>query len=193
MPLNDSKPLPALSQKDIQRFWSKVAILGPDECWLWLASCDVRGYGRFHPTRTTIARSHRVAYELTHGPLAPGKYACHSCDIRYALRDYTNRRCCNPAHLFEGTAKMNHDDMVAKQRKNGLKLNSHSVLEIRERARNGESYDSIARSFGVLPGTIYGVATHRSWKHATASPASAGPLDQRPESAAVPEGRQDPH
>ena len=31
--------IPRLSRKDIERFWSKIEIRGPDECWLWHVSC----------------------------------------------------------------------------------------------------------------------------------------------------------
>ena len=35
-----------LSQKDVSRFWSKVDIQGPNDCWNWLTG-KCKGYGRF--------------------------------------------------------------------------------------------------------------------------------------------------
>lgn len=31
----------------LKRFWSKVAIGDPDDCWLWLAAKNRGGYGNF--------------------------------------------------------------------------------------------------------------------------------------------------
>lgn len=89
------------------RFWEKVEIRGPGECWPWTAA-QARGYGTFvvtkHPKR--IARSNRFVWELTHGQ-EPDGFVCHSCD---------NPLCCNPDHLWIGTHIDNMNDMRAKGR-----------------------------------------------------------------------------
>ena len=51
--------------------------------------------------------AHRVLHESLHGALDRATMVCHSCD---------NPPCCNPAHLWAGTAKDNAADMVAKKR-----------------------------------------------------------------------------
>lgn len=80
----------------MMRFWGKVDRRGPDECWPWLAG-KWEGYGRFWiDGRTTSA--HRVAYELTFGPISPGMQIDH-----VAARGCTRRDCVNPAHLEEVT------------------------------------------------------------------------------------------
>jgi hypothetical protein len=55
-------------------------------------------------------------WEATNGPIPPGLFVCHTCDVNYPPGDFTYRRCCNVAHLFLGTPKDNVDDMVAKGR-----------------------------------------------------------------------------
>lgn len=102
----------------ICRFWSKVDKSGgPDACWPWLGTTKPGGYGSFFVTRIPpgskgkkiYANAHRLAYELTCGPIAPGLFACHRCDTP---------SCCNPNHIFLGTPRENVQDAVAKGRIN---------------------------------------------------------------------------
>ena len=78
-----------------ERFWAKVNRSADAECWLWLGYTGRNGYGSFsesrhggRPGRTRVA--HRVAYELTAGPIPVGFEIDHLC---------RNRSCVNPAHL----------------------------------------------------------------------------------------------
>jgi hypothetical protein len=84
-------------------FWAKVEFRGENECWPWLAGRYPSGYG--HSSRTEY--SHRVAYRLSKGKIPRGFHVCHSCD---------NPPCCNPAHLWVGTAKSNMIDRDRKGR-----------------------------------------------------------------------------
>lgn len=90
------------------RFWAKVAIRGPDKCWIWLGGC--RGpYGVSWDGRVQRQRSaHVIAYELAwEETIDPPNEGLHHCDIPL---------CCNPAHIFSGTQKDNYHDMVMKGR-----------------------------------------------------------------------------
>ena len=80
------------------RFWAKVDICGADECWLWLAAKSSTGYGVFSFQRNKGMSAHRVAYILTHGPVAKGIDVDHLC---------RNRLCVNPSHLNLLTHKEN--------------------------------------------------------------------------------------
>jgi len=93
------------SKASDERFWCGVKRGEPDECWPWTRSLSPKGYGRVRGRN-----AHRVAYELTYGPIPPGMFVCHTCD---------NPPCCNPAHLFLGTYLDNIADMVAKKRSRG--------------------------------------------------------------------------
>ena len=145
------------------RFWSKVDVGGPDECWLWRAATNQNGYGVFHDDDNHGHPAHRVAWILTKGD--PGdKFACHICD---------NPPCCNPGHLFLGTAKANSDDMWAKGRarralgeKHGSsKLTAEDARQIRVARRLGISGRWLALLFGVKETTISAIHSGATWRH----------------------------
>lgn len=89
-----------------QRFWDRVQISGVDDCWPWKLSTGSHGYGQVRHQRLTLL-THRIAYELTYGAIPDDLLVLHRCD---------NRPCCNPSHLFLGTAKDNMQDMHQKGR-----------------------------------------------------------------------------
>jgi hypothetical protein len=96
-----------LSDKDLARFWKKINVKKPKDCWEWINSTrGSLGYGQFR-IGSRICDAHRIALELKSGPLKKGRYVCHTCD---------NPKCCNPYHLFGGTQKENMDDMTNKGR-----------------------------------------------------------------------------
>ena len=100
------RSIPSLTPQERKLFWSKVSVAGPDDCWLWQGAIDKDGYG-FFTLRGTVLRAHRVAYRDRVGAIPTGKMILHSRDTP---------GCCNPAHLWPGTAKDNTDDMMAKGR-----------------------------------------------------------------------------
>lgn len=158
-------------------FWSKVDQSGgADACWPWIGSLGTEGYGQVRINKRLV-RTHRVAYELTNGPLDANLSVCHRCD---------NPPCCNPSHLFSGTQADNMADCSAKGRvpsgansslsrnkkrakgeDNGLsKLTEHQVREIRLLcATSGKSKRSIARRFGVTDVLIGQIVRGKIWKH----------------------------
>lgn len=54
----------------VARFWSKVEVGRPVECWPWRASRDKDGYGQFKGMASANPqRAHRVAYALVWAPI----------------------------------------------------------------------------------------------------------------------------
>lgn len=90
----------------MKRFWSKVN--KTETCWEWTGSIRPNGYGQFY-YNGEVWYAHRFAAMLTNGRFYSGCYVCHSCD---------NKRCVRPDHLFIGSAKINTQDMISKNRGN---------------------------------------------------------------------------
>jgi hypothetical protein len=88
-----------------KQFWAsaKSRSIG---CWLWSRTTVKGGYGRVRYGKKSVV-AHRVAWELTNGPVPDGMLVCHACD---------NPACINPAHLFLGTHKTNAEDRDRKGR-----------------------------------------------------------------------------
>ena len=156
------KPIPTED-----RFWSKVLIMGPEECWLWQARINPNGYGQFNPQRgVSPCSAHRFVFQLVNNvDLSSEEFVCHTCDIR---------ACCNPAHLFLGDAKSNTLDMIKKGRMrhnpkpSGInspcaKLTREDVLSIKSLYQRGETGTSLARKFGVGRTTIGRVLSGKSY------------------------------
>lgn len=158
-----------------RRFWAKVDRSGgPDACWPWLGARYRYGYGRVR-IQNKARRAHRVAWELTNGPLPPGKHVCHHCDTP---------PCCNAKHFFLGTNVENTADKVAKGRQSRgashsaaarpprgessgrAKLTEALVREIRVRyAAGGVTHRQLAAELGMKHAAIGSVLRGRTWSH----------------------------
>ena len=90
--------------KDSQRFWRKVTIGSPDECWEWQGSRRGDNYGQLYVAHKHRA-AHRFSFFLAHRYYPP--VVRHKCD---------NRVCVNPHHLEGGTQTDNMRDVVERGR-----------------------------------------------------------------------------
>jgi len=98
-------PLVIRRHQDVhKRFWAK-ATLRSDGCLIWQSArrretTRQLAHGQFH-LRGRMALAHRVAYELTYGPIPPGLVVRHLCH---------EPLCVNPDHLLLGTVAENNQD-----------------------------------------------------------------------------------
>lgn len=163
------------------RFWYNVS--EREGCWGWAGFTSPGGYGVLTWTRpdggpTSMAAS-RFSYMVHFGNIPDDLYVCHHCD---------NPPCCNPAHLFLGTAADNIHDAQRKGRlpmgrkvyvpvadpfatnrgsKNvHAKLTEADVAEIRAAYATGlGGMQMLADLFGVNVGTISYAVRGIRWKH----------------------------
>lgn len=153
--------------KEIARFFDKVRIT--KHCWLWIASLDRCGYGRFSFRGGKLSSSH-FSYELFVGSIELGKHILHR-------KECSSRACVNPNHLYLGTNADNVRDRTLwgnQQRGEthpSVKLSKKDVLEIR-RIHKGEKrwmrpgrYKNTANLFGVSVVTISRIVSGKAWKH----------------------------
>lgn len=128
-------PIPDLTKKQLANFWAKIEKRSDAECWPWTGSRVTSGYGSFGINKRLFA-SHRLSWFLAHGPIQEGLHCCHKCD---------NPECCNPSHLFLGTAKENMMDMLIKGRGNKAKGERHGLIKNPGYAARGDRHGSVTR------------------------------------------------
>lgn len=134
------------------RFWAKVDVRRPGECWPWKAASNEHGYGLIR-VNGSIMKAHRLALELSDGVhRTSAEKVRHNCD---------NPPCCNPAHLSAGSQAENVADMVSRGRQRGIE---HSILSASDRSEmlaalgEGESQAAVARRFGISPSYVSMIA-----------------------------------
>ncbi len=158
--------IPPLTMQEQHRFWSKIKVCGPEQCWLWTAHRQRRGYGTLR-LRRHMFLSHRVAYFISSCQDPGNLCVLHSCDVP---------ACCNPNHLWTGTDADNNADMICKRRdrhtalpgmRNGSsRLNDEQIRNIRKLHSSGaETQKLLAKRYGVARVTIWKIVHGLSWKH----------------------------
>lgn len=169
------------TERDAARFWAKVDTSGC--CWTWMSAKLRAGYGVFtvsmrrddRPLAVTL-KAHRVAWELTNGPIPPGMIVCHNCP------GGDNPSCVRPDHLYVGTYVDNNRDTLRKGRwRSGSAmhpermprgdghpnavLDEQRAIEIKRLRAEGMLLREIAQHIGVSISTVHGVLQGRSWRH----------------------------
>ena len=166
----DARIIPVLSwfkepvgEARAERFWGKVKIAGPADCWDWQGSNN-KGYGRFKVAAYIQISAHRVAWSL-HNDRDPGDLIIrHKCD---------HPPCCNPFHLEIGTHADNAADKYARgrqrfgnhsgERNPRAKLTEAQLAVIVERLKSGWSNKGIARDMPIDHALVSRIRVGKSW------------------------------
>lgn len=143
-PLNDDDRNVRFTRTIAERLAERLVRM-PNGCLEWTGSLSTTGYGHIKVTGKPT-KTHRIAWELTNGPIPDGMFVCHHCD---------NPPCCDVTHLFLGTNADNLADMSAKGR-------HHS--QVITHCPSGHEYDEANTKF--YGGRRYCRACHKSGRAA---------------------------
>lgn len=148
-------------------------------CWNFQGAKNESGYGivGLGGRKDGVDRAHRISYRHFKGDIPKGMFVCHKCD---------NPSCCNPEHLFIGTAADNHKDMREKNRgskpprnehdigsyRYNAKLDENLVRQLRERNAAGETgyslWQEVNKEFPITQAPFYRMLNGISWRHVNA-------------------------
>lgn len=145
----------------MKRFWDKVDVCGPDQCWLWKASKTGGRYGAFSLERgKKIVNAHKFSWELAYGEVPESMVVRHTCDVP---------ACVNPRHLCIGSKKDNSRDMVNRKRsaygeKNGrTNLKIFDIKLISHWLSRGFKRQHIAEAFDICVKTVSNASGSKHW------------------------------
>jgi hypothetical protein len=147
------------------RFWSKVDIRTPEECWEWQASLHTSGYGRFKLASYVCVMANRAALVIQTGEDRQDRMALHHCD---------NRKCCNPHHLYWGTHTDNMQDKSRRGRWRGgdqsganngaAKLTEDQLALVVSRLKDGWNNKQIAAELPITHSMVSLIRLGRMWQ-----------------------------
>ena len=155
----DLYPFP-ITSKLLKRFWSKVDILGPEECWEWVACRKIWGYGQLGVTINKKihfpVNTHCLSLWMAEGQRLD-KFVLHKCD---------NPPCVNPSHLYYGSPKDNTRDMMSKGRRRYSRTITQETVDAIRREYKSYSHDAntrlLAKKYNLSPTSISDIVNFRS-------------------------------
>lgn len=145
------------SMNTAEEFWARTHRNG--DCTEWSGALDGSGYGCAQ-WDGRVQGAHRIAYQISRGPIPRGLCVCHRCD---------NPRCVRPGHLFLGTHQENMADRNRKGRARGgdrrvnAKLDASVVRRIRALCAGGMLQKHCAEMFGVHKATVNDLVLRKTW------------------------------
>lgn len=150
----------------LEKFWSKVARAGEDECWLWKGNVSNFGHGIMCRTKDGITShegAHRFIYYQAFPNTPKSAHICHHCDVP---------SCVNLKHLYAGSAVTNVRDRHSRGRNaqgelcGTAKLSKEDVLTIRAFFdANMYNAELLAKRYKVSVGCVESAARRKSWRH----------------------------
>lgn len=105
-------PVPVDAESARARIKAKVKV-SPEGCWLFQGATNYDGYGTISMERRSWT-VHRLMYALAHGVIPDS--GDRSVEKRFVLHRCDTPACCNPDHLYLGSAADNGRDMTERCR-----------------------------------------------------------------------------
>jgi hypothetical protein len=149
----------AYDDKDVERFWTHVKVVGA--CWLWTSGTYPDGYGKFKVKGRTV-RAHRFIYMVKHGVIPSEVQVLHYCDQPLCVRDEHHFIGSHDDNMKDKTAKMRH---VFGERHVNNKLTAGQVNLIRAGHMEGKSQGALAAEYGVSQRLVWNIVHNKTWKH----------------------------
>ena len=140
-------------------------VIDRDGCLIWTGAKSQLGYGVLN-LNGSAKKAHRIAYELSKGPIPKGAVVCHACDTP---------ACVNPDHLWLAPSNAaNVADMDQKGRRKNpapMRGQAHPLHKLSiEKARaikfGANSIAETARQYGVSPSLVSGIRRGTHWPDA---------------------------
>lgn len=161
------KVIPELTEKQRERFFSKVYREDDEQCWLWLGGLNNGGYGVMGIKRK-IHLVHRLSYAMHNGKVPDGKCVLHTCHTK---------ECVNPHHLVVGTRVENNRQTAEEGRLGNAKLNRGTVGYIRfihelfgwDELPKMFVARRLATIFPISHTSMYNLLRNATWKWVTVS------------------------
>ena len=170
-------PPPASRSRPIEeRFWGRVN--KGAGCWLWTGHRNDDGYGMIGSGGRIgfkMRSTHRLSWELHHGPIPEGMSVLHRCDTP---------ACVRPDHLFIGTQRDNMADASQKGRLVTVRRfgesNAQSVLTAADVVVIRETYAARQATQAQLAGDYKITQSHlSSIVRGDGWPEAGGPITRR--------------
>jgi len=136
-------------------------------CWEYQGNISKTGYG-FASLNREKSSAHRAVYQFLYRKVSLPYMLCHICN---------NPKCCNPDHLYEGTARENERDSILagtslfynidQRGENNIssKLTQDIVIKARKLAEEGHTHNYISQRLGVIRRTLSRAITGQSWSN----------------------------
>ena len=144
-----------------ERFWAKVDIRDPNQCWPWKASIGSKGlYGHMWciiDGKKTCRDAHTIVWMIANGLIPKGRDVMHRCN---------SKLCCNPAHLLVGSRSEN----IKMALRDGLlrtKLSPHKARLIVGARRRGKLVIEIAGRYKVKAIDVLAILRGQRWSALT--------------------------
>lgn len=170
--IGSRRPVKLTTLQRFERKWIPEPFSG---CHLWIAGCHAKGYGTFHVGGGKDVKAHRLAWEISNGPIPIGMCVCHKCDTP---------PCVNPEHLFLGTITDNNHDCDRKGRRphfNGERIGTSKLCvdDIITIRTSPLGCWRLANKMGISKSVIKSIRTRASWNHIPATPYDwRGPINK---------------